>query len=38
MTRHLVHGVPAEEVNPDLEIIFRRHYQTRLEESGKEAQ
>lgn len=38
MTRHLVHGVPAVEVIDELEIIFRRHYQTRLEESGKEAQ
>jgi hypothetical protein len=33
MTRHLVHGVPAIEVIDELEIIFRRHYETRLEES-----
>lgn len=38
MTRHLIHGVPAIEVIDELEIIFRRHYETRLEESSKEAQ
>ncbi len=38
MTRHLIHGVPAIEVIDELEVIFRRHYATRLEESSKEAQ
>ncbi|MEW6133405.1 MAG: hypothetical protein AB1591_09640 [Pseudomonadota bacterium] len=28
MTRHLVHGVPAAEVIDELEIIFRRHYES----------
>lgn len=38
MTRHLIHGVPAFEVIDELEIIFRRHYETRLEESSNETQ
>jgi hypothetical protein len=38
MTRHLIHGVPAVEVIDELEIIFRRHYETRLEEGSKETQ
>ena len=38
MTRHLIHGVPAVEVIDELEIIFRRHYEVRLEESSKETQ
>lgn len=38
MTRHLVHGVPAVEVIDELEIIFRRHYETRLEADSKETQ
>ena len=35
MTRHLIHGAPAVEVIDELEVIFRRHYETRLEESAK---
>lgn len=31
MTRHLVHGVPAVEVIDELEVIFRRHYETHSE-------
>ena len=37
MTRHLVHGVPAVEVIDELEVIFRRHYETRAENAGRDA-
>lgn len=37
MTRHLVHGVPAVEVIDELEVIFRRHYETRAESAGRDA-
>jgi hypothetical protein len=33
MTRHLIHGVPAVEVIDELEVIFRRQYEARLEEN-----
>lgn len=37
MTRHLIHGVPAVEVIDELEVIFRSHYEMRLEDSAKDA-
>lgn len=35
MTRHLIHGVPAVEVIDELEIIFRRHYELRAQNSDE---
>jgi hypothetical protein len=35
MTRHLMHGAAAAEVIDELEIIFRRHYETHI--SGNSA-
>lgn len=32
MTRHVMQGIPAVEVIDELEIIFRRHYESRVEE------
>ncbi len=37
MTRHLVHGVPAVEVIDELEVIFRRHYETHAANAGGDA-
>lgn len=34
VTRHLVHGVPAVEVIDELEVIFRRHYEARVDAAG----
>lgn len=31
MTRHLIHGVSASDAIDELEIIFRRHYQSHRE-------
>jgi hypothetical protein len=38
MTRHVMHGIPAVEVIDELEVIFRRQYETRLEENSKQTQ
>jgi hypothetical protein len=37
MTRHVMQGVPAREVIDELEIIFRRHYETRAAERQRSA-
>ncbi len=36
MTRHLIHGVSAAEAIDELERIFERHYQTRLESRAED--
>ncbi|HYP67434.1 MAG TPA: hypothetical protein VEP67_04195 [Thiobacillaceae bacterium] len=30
MTRHVMHGAPAAEVIDELEVVFRRHYETHI--------
>ncbi len=35
MTRHLLHGVAADEAIDELERIFARHYRTHLESRAK---
>lgn len=35
MTRHVMQGVPAAEVIDELEAIFRRQYETRLDENTR---
>ncbi len=37
MTRHLIHGVAAEEAIDELERIFERHYRLHLETRSKQA-
>lgn len=34
MSRHVMQGIPAVEVIDDLELIFRRQYEARTEESA----
>lgn len=36
MTRHLIHGVAAEEAIDELERIFARHYQLHVEDRGED--
>lgn len=38
MTRHLIHGVAAEEAIDELERIFERHYQLHVEARGADQQ
>ncbi len=38
MTRHLIHGVAAEEAIDELERIFARHYQLHVEARGADQQ
>ena len=38
MTRHLVHGVAAEDAIDELERIFARHYQSHVESRGDDRQ
>lgn len=38
MTRHLLHGVTAQEAIDELERIFARHYQLHLESRNQEPQ
>ena len=38
MTRHLIHGVAAEEAIDELERIFARHYQLHVEARGENQQ
>lgn len=33
MTQHLLHGKPAKEAIDELETVFARHYQARLDQS-----
>lgn len=36
MTRHVIHGIPAVTVIDDLEVLFRRHYETHIAPSEKD--
>ncbi len=35
MTRHMIHGVPAVEIIDELEVVFRKHYDTYLAKFNK---
>lgn len=37
MTRHLIHGVTADEAIDELERVFERHYRLHLEARAKQA-
>lgn len=35
MTRHVIHGVPAVQVIDELEVVFRRHYESLISPPDK---